>query len=1220
MSFRSLASLRVAASFAVILIVSACSDDRVAQLSGVETIEVPTADAGAQQNQNIANPTLEIPVTYPVEDGDELTLVWSDEFDGPEIDPATWFFATGDGTEAGLPGGWGNNELQYYLPDNAMIVNGVLEITARQETIGGLNYTSARINTQDRFAFKYGRIEASIKLPSGQGLWPAFWLFPQDNDYLCSGEPCLWAAVGEIDIVEAVNLDGTGGNEIFSTIHYGGELPANQSTETRFTPSVDVTEDFHTYALEWDEEEIRWYFDGELYAVANSWFTDADGQEYPAPFNQNFYILLNMAVGGNFPGSPDGTTPWPVTMEVDWVRVYSGEPPPADPGDVPENAVFVTDPNITADLAAPMLDNFGSGAAFNQFYAGDPDFKPTLQVTSGEGYGAGVHVGFVAFAGYDAGFAADYETLTFKVKGLPGDELEIKFFGSPETAIIINLGTYAGAQDLGNGWYQVTIPMSDFAANVYAFTGFLIGPPGDQSAPFSFLLTDIGFDGAIVTTPADAGTTPDVTLYARGGATDLVPGEVSVFGSGSLPNGNNTGDVDFSPAFSVTTGNGYTVQVGQLAFLGFGAGFAANYETLDFKVKGMNNNIIRLKLLEAAPSDYVDITLTTSEFATWLGNGWYQVSVPLANFGNAATADSLLFETGGEPPADAFTFLLNDIGFSGMVDVGGGDDEITIGVFSETHTDPVIALGAFINSIDFGGNNTVATPIAASALTNGVTAFDGTDVLEIDYQNTGGAFGGALFNFQGADISAYTTLKFSINTSQIPGFANLTIQIEPPGGPQPGNNVALSAYAPVATAGDWSTYEIPLADFPGSDLTAVGVVGFWNARDGGDVLVYGQLYLDDVHLSAPPPADDSVTIGVFSETHTDPVIALGAFINSIDFGGNNTVATPIAASALTNGVTAFDGTDVLEIDYQNTGGAFGGALFNFQGADISAYTTLKFSINTSQIPGFANLTIQIEPPGGPQPGNNIALSAYAPVATAGDWSTYEIPLADFPGSDLTAVGVVGFWNARDGGDALVYGQLYLDDVHLSAPGNGGGGNGGGAEGNIAINGGFETGAFNDGSENASWQQFPGGGTQAIVTDNPSEGTYAANLVIPVRGPGDPGVDNLIKNANLQAGSLTPNAPVTVTWDLRGSLAGAGGVVFVELFSELDGGGTSKAEIYTGGPIFPDADPNVWTPYSWNTTLGPDVSGGVTLQLKVGCGGVEGCGADIFFDNVTVTIN
>ena len=215
---------------------------------------------------------------------------------------------------------------------------------------------------------------------------------------------------------------------------------------------------------------------------ASAWFSAADNAGPNAPFDQNFHILLNLAVGGNFPGSPDGTTPWPVTMEVDWVRVYSGEPPPADPGNVPANAVFVTDPNLTADLAAPMLDNFGSGATFNTLFAGDADFKPTLQVTSGEGYGAGVHVGFVAFTGYDAGFAADFETLTFKVKGLPSDELEIKFFGSPETAIIINLGTYAGAMDLGNGWYQVTIPLSDFAANIYAFTGFLIG----NGFPYTF--------------------------------------------------------------------------------------------------------------------------------------------------------------------------------------------------------------------------------------------------------------------------------------------------------------------------------------------------------------------------------------------------------------------------------------------------------------------------------------------------------------------------------------------------------------------------------------------------------------------------------------------------------------------------------------------------------------------------------------------------------------
>ena len=335
MMLRSRGIQHYAVPFAALWLLSACSNDREQPLSGLDPIDLPAADVNNQQNTNVPNPTLTIPATNEVSPGDTLTLVWSEEFDGPQIDPETWFFATGDGSEVGLPGGWGNNELQYYLPDNAMIVNGVLEITARRETAGGLDYTSARINTEDRFAFQYGRIEASIKLPAGQGIWPAFWMLSQDSNYLCTEFPsqndgedaCRWAAIGEIDIVEAVNLDGTGGNEIFGTIHYGGEFPYNTSTETRFEPSVDVSENFHRYAVEWDADEIRWYFDGELYAVQNSWFSSADNGGPGAPFNQPFHILLNVAVGGNFPGAPDGTTPFPVKMEVDWVRVYSGEAP-----------------------------------------------------------------------------------------------------------------------------------------------------------------------------------------------------------------------------------------------------------------------------------------------------------------------------------------------------------------------------------------------------------------------------------------------------------------------------------------------------------------------------------------------------------------------------------------------------------------------------------------------------------------------------------------------------------------------------------------------------------------------------------------------------------------------------------------------------------------------------------------------------------------------------
>lgn len=332
MSLRSLAFQLCLVSLAAVFLVSACTEHgRKVPLSGVEAIDIPVADINNQVNQNINNPTLQIPTTFQVADGDLLTLVWNDEFDGAQLDPETWFFATGDGSEKGLPPGWGNNELQYYLPDNAQLVNGVLEITARRESANSYNFTSGRINTQDRFAFKYGRIEASIKFPSGQGLWPAFWMLSQNSPY---GE---WAATGEIDIVEAVNLDGTGGNEIFATIHFGGAASAGQntSTETRYTPSFDVTEDFHTYAFEWDEFEMRWYVDGTLYKEENSWSSAA--APYPAPFDQPFHVLFNVAVGGNFPGSPNGSTPLPATMEVDWVRVYSGEARsvgPADPGTI----------------------------------------------------------------------------------------------------------------------------------------------------------------------------------------------------------------------------------------------------------------------------------------------------------------------------------------------------------------------------------------------------------------------------------------------------------------------------------------------------------------------------------------------------------------------------------------------------------------------------------------------------------------------------------------------------------------------------------------------------------------------------------------------------------------------------------------------------------------------------------------------------------------------
>ena len=302
---------------AILVSLAACSsDNRPKALS--ESVTVPEGNGTTTTNTNISNPTLTVYDNDPVSPGDTLTLVWSEEFNGDSIDPETWFFATGDGTEKGLPGGWGNNELQYYLPDNARVEAGALRITAKRESVGGLNYTSARLNTEDRFAFRYGRVEARIKMPPGQGLWPAFWMLSQDSPY------GSWAATGEIDIVEAVNLGGTNGNEIFATIHYGGEFPANVSSSETYVPSENVTTSFNVYAIEWDPTEIRWYFNDTLYATRNSWFSTAAA--FPAPFDQPFHILINLAVGGNFPGNPTLQTPLPATMLVDWIRVYSGEP------------------------------------------------------------------------------------------------------------------------------------------------------------------------------------------------------------------------------------------------------------------------------------------------------------------------------------------------------------------------------------------------------------------------------------------------------------------------------------------------------------------------------------------------------------------------------------------------------------------------------------------------------------------------------------------------------------------------------------------------------------------------------------------------------------------------------------------------------------------------------------------------------------------------------
>jgi beta-glucanase (GH16 family) len=234
------------------------------------------------------------------------TLVWSDEFDQTTLNTSDWNIDTGGG-------GFGNNELQNYTNrvDNLKLENGKLVITALKENFGGNAYTSAKITSAGKRFFTYGRMEAKIKLPKTQGLWPAFWMMPNTSVY--GG----WPRSGEIDIMEMKGSDVT---TTYGTIHYG----SNPVTDHRYigganSGTEDLSADFHIYAVEWKPDTISWYVDDvNFYNV-----TKTDIGTAAWPFDQNFFLIFNLAVGGNFGGNPNASTVFPQTLEVDYVRVYS---------------------------------------------------------------------------------------------------------------------------------------------------------------------------------------------------------------------------------------------------------------------------------------------------------------------------------------------------------------------------------------------------------------------------------------------------------------------------------------------------------------------------------------------------------------------------------------------------------------------------------------------------------------------------------------------------------------------------------------------------------------------------------------------------------------------------------------------------------------------------------------------------------------------------------
>lgn len=425
-----------------------------------------------------------VTVTQTITGEQEWSLVWHDEFSGEGnhldtngVDLSKWAYQNGTGQEFGLDG-WGNNEKQYYQKDNITVKDGHLVIEAKEQSVGGKPYTSGRLWTNNTFTKAYGKFEARIKLPEGQGLWPAFWMMPKDQAY------GTWAASGELDIMEA---RGRVPNVVDGTIHYGKSHPNNKASGSHYTfPAGQSITDFHTYGVEWEPGEIRWYVDGTLYHTEKNWYSWTTGQPeknaFPAPFDQPYYLILNLAVGGNYDGGLEPpSSKLPAKMEVDYVRVYelTGREykTPAEPAIVKEpipadakaaiNGNYVYDPAYEKgfkvmtpdDTLDPLYWNAvtgtgGAAAASVEAVSGQPFARMNISAGGSNDYSVQLIQKVSLVSGH-------YYKVSFDAKAGSPRNLNVKLSGGADRSWVPYSDVYSAALKEETGHYSFIFQMAE---------------------------------------------------------------------------------------------------------------------------------------------------------------------------------------------------------------------------------------------------------------------------------------------------------------------------------------------------------------------------------------------------------------------------------------------------------------------------------------------------------------------------------------------------------------------------------------------------------------------------------------------------------------------------------------------------------------------------------------------------------------------------------------
>ncbi len=350
--------------------------------------------------------------------GPGWALVWGDEFSGTSVDTTKWAYDIGQGS-----GGWGNNELQYYTHEAATVENDELVISAVKHPNG--TYTSARLKTQGKHSWTYGKIAARMRLPKGQGMWPAFWMLG-DNITTVG-----WPRSGEIDIMEMIGGGEDRDDSFHGTLHWDAfGNHASYGPGRWELPDPQIFNDaYHVFEIEWTTTDIIWRINGTEHGRAS-----INTALWPTmtAFHNPFFIILNLAVGGNWPGYPNVSTVFPQTMRVDWVRVYQVAPPPS-------YDTWLAAQSITSGLTAKTADADGDGLSNLLEYALGTD--PKLAAAAQEPRtGEKINVG-----------GEDYPTITF-TQNLNAPDVTLSVEVSISLPFGPNLGsTETASVDLGNG-------------------------------------------------------------------------------------------------------------------------------------------------------------------------------------------------------------------------------------------------------------------------------------------------------------------------------------------------------------------------------------------------------------------------------------------------------------------------------------------------------------------------------------------------------------------------------------------------------------------------------------------------------------------------------------------------------------------------------------------------------------------------------------------------